>query len=184
MTRIIAGINMTIDGFCDHTAGIADEELHQHYTELLLNSGTPLYGRTTYQLMEGYWPALVERPSGDKSMDDFASAIDNIQKVVFSHTLKGVEWRNTRLARRDLEEEVLAIRQQPGKDTLVGSPSLIAALTELRLIDEFQLCIHPVIAGKGLPLFRNISDRMVLTLINTKTFGSGAVTHYYVPAAE
>jgi len=184
MTRIIAAINQTIDGFCDHTAGIADDELHQHYTDLLLGGGTLLYGRITYQLMEDSWPALIEHPSGNKSYDDFAKAIDNIQKVVFSRTLKRVEWKNTRLASRDLKEEVLAIKQQPGKDTLVGSPSLIAALTELRLIDEFQLCIHPVIAGKGLPLFRNISDRMVLTLTGTTAFRSGAVVHYYVPQVE
>jgi len=184
MTRIIAAINQTIDGFCDHTAGIADDELHQHYTDLLLGAGAILYGRTTYQLMEGYWPALIKQPTGNKPTDDFAKAIDNIHKVVFSRTLHRVEWNNTRLANLDLEEEVLAIRQQHGKDTFAGSPSLIAALTELRLIDEFQLCIHPVIAGKGLPLFRNISDRMVLTLTRTRTFGSGAVIHYYVPAVK
>lgn len=184
MTRIIAGINLTIDGFCDHTAGIADDELHQHYTDLLLDSGTLLYGRTTYQLMESYWPTLVEHPTGDKSTDDFAKAIDNIQKVVFSRTLNRVEWNNTRLANLDLDEEILALKRQHGKDTLVGSPSLISALTELRLIDEFQLCIHPVIAGKGLPLFRNISDRTVLTLTRTRTFRSGAVIHYYVPAVK
>lgn len=184
MTRIVAAINLTIDGFCDHTAGIPDEDLHQHYTELLQSGGALLYGRTTYQLMESYWPAVVERPTGNKPTDDFARAIDNIHKVVFSRTLQRVDWNNTRLASLDLEEEVRAIKQQHGKDTLIGSPSLIAALTELRLIDEFQLCIHPVIAGKGLPLFRSISERRVLALTGTKTFPSGAVIHYYVPATE
>lgn len=184
MTRIIAAINLTIDGYCDHTAGIPDEDLHQHYTELLQSGGALLYGRTTYQLMEGYWPAVVEHPTGNKPTDDFARAIDSIHKVVFSRTLQRVEWKNARLASLDLEEEVLAMKRQHGKDTLIGSPSLIAALTELRLIDEFQLCIHPVIAGKGLPLFRNISERMVLALTKTTTFRSGAVIHYYVPATE
>ena len=181
MRKVIAAINMTIDGFCDHTAGIADDELHEHYSDLLRNADTILYGRITYQLME-YWRPLLKNPSGNKPHDEFAATIDKISKVVFSHTLKNVDWNNTRLADRDIKEEVLALRQQPGKAILVGSPSLIVSLTELKLIDEYQLCIHPVILGSGLPLFKNISEKIMLKLIKTKTFGSGAVTHYYVPA--
>ena len=82
MRKIIAAINMTLDGFCDHTAGIADDEIHQHYTELLSNADTILYGRITYQLME-YWRTLLENPSDEKSMNDFAIAIDKISKIVF-----------------------------------------------------------------------------------------------------
>lgn len=179
MRKLIAAINMTIDGFCDHTAGIPDEEIHDHYTELLNDAGAILYGRITYQLMESHWPNLVKNPSGDPSMDDFALAIQNVPKIVFSRTLDHVEWENTTLAKSDLKEVVLELTQQPGKDVFVGSPSLIAALTELDLIDEYQLCIHPVIAGKGLPLFKNISDRMVLNRLKIKTFGGGAVILYY-----
>lgn len=83
MRKLIAAINMTIDGYCDHTAGIPDEEIHNHYTQLLRSADTILYGRTTYQLMEDYWPALIVKPSGQKAMDDFATAIDDIEKVVF-----------------------------------------------------------------------------------------------------
>ncbi|MGE5448903.1 MAG: dihydrofolate reductase family protein [Bacteroidales bacterium] len=180
MRKIIAAINITLDGFCDHTAGIADDELHQHYTDLLNNSGTILYGRITYQLME-YWPPIVKNPTGIKSVDDFAVAIDNISKIVFSHTLKTVDWKNTKLATRDLKEEVLQLRQQEGKDILIGSPGLISALTQLGLIDEYQLCVHPVILGKGLPLFKNINERMILKLLKTKTFNSGAIVLYYEP---
>jgi len=93
MRKLIAAINMTLDGFCDHTAMIADEELHQHYNELLRNAGTLIYGRITYQLMESYWPSVVKNPTGIKSMDEFAVAIDNIPKIVFSNTLKNVEWK-------------------------------------------------------------------------------------------
>lgn len=179
MRKIIAGINMTLDGFCDHTAGISDEELHQHYTDVLRNAGTLLYGRVTYQLMESYWPALVKNPSGVKSDDDFAAAIDKIPKIVFSRTLKNVAWDTAQLAQQSLEEEVLALRQQSGKDIFVGSPSLIVALTQLGLIDQYHLCVHPVIAGKGLTLFKNISDKIILKLLKTKTFGSGAIVLYY-----
>ena len=181
MRKVVAGINMTLDGNCDHRAGIADDELHQHYTDLLRNAGTMLYGRITYQLMESYWPTIVKEPTGNKAEDEFAVAMENIPKVVFSNTLKNVEWESARLTKRPLKEEVLELRQQPGKDILVGSRSLIIELLNLHLIDEFQLCIHPVIAGKGLPLFENISDRIVLKLLKTKKFGSGAVTFYYEP---
>ena len=88
---------MTLDGICDHTAGIPDEELHQHYTELLDNAGVILYGRTTYQLMQ-FWQTLLKNPSGKKSMDDFAVAIDKIPKIVFSQTLKNTEWDSAKLA--------------------------------------------------------------------------------------
>jgi len=183
MRKLIAAINMTLDGFCDHTAGIPDDEIHQHYADLLSNADTILYGRITYQLME-YWRTLLENPSDEKSMNDFAIAIDKISKIVFSHTLKNVEWKSAKLATRDIEEEVLELKQQSGKDILVGSRSLIIQLMKLNLIDEYQLCIHPVIAGTGLPLFENIKDRTVLKFIKTKTFSGGAVTLYYEPTNE
>jgi dihydrofolate reductase len=180
MRRVIAAINMTLDGFCDHTAGIPDEEIHQHYTELLNEGDAILYGRITYQLME-YWQPLVKNPSGEKTMDDFAMAIDKIPKIVFSHTLKNVEWESAKLAKRAIEEEVSELKQQPGRDILVGSRSLIIQLMKLNLIDEYQLCVHPVVVGSGLPLFENINDRTILKLIKTKTFSGGAITLYYEP---
>jgi len=161
---------MTLDGFCDHTALIADDEIHQHYNELLRNTDTLIYGRITYQLMESYWPTVVKNPTGNKPMDEFAVIIDNISKTVFSHTLKNVEWKNAKLAKRNIKEEVLELRQQAGKDILVGSRSLIVALLNLNLIDEFQLSVQPIIAGKGLPLFKNINDKINLKLLKTKTF--------------
>ena len=183
MRKLIAAINMTLDGYCDHTAINPDEEIHQHYADLLSNADTILYGRITYQLME-YWRTLLENPSDEKSMNDFAIAIDKIPKIVFSHTLKNVEWESAKLANRDIEEEVLELKQQSGKDILVGSRSLIIQLMKLNLIDEYQLCVHPVVVGSGLPLFENINDRTILKLIKTKTFSGGAVTLYYEPTNE
>jgi dihydrofolate reductase len=182
MRKLIAAINMTLDGFCDHTAVNPDEEIHRHYTELLIDAGAIIYGRITYQLMESYWPALVKNPTGKKSMDEFAVAIDNIPKIVFSHTLNHVAWETVKLAKGGVKEEVLELKQQPGKNVLVGSPSMILALMKLDLIDEYQLCVHPVIVGSGLPLFRDVHDRTVLKLSKTKIFGSGAIILYYEPA--
>jgi dihydrofolate reductase len=180
MRKLVAAINMTLDGFCDHTIIIPDEEIHQHYADLLDSGDVVLYGRLTYQLMQ-FWQTLIKNPSGEKSMDDFAMAIDNIRKIVFSHTLKTTEWDSARLANQPIEEEVLELKQQTGKDILVGSRSLIIQLMELNLIDEFQLCVHPVVAGGGLPLFENIKDRTIFKLIKTKSFAGGAVILYYEP---
>ena len=184
MRKLIAAINMTLDGFCDHTAMIADDEIHQHYNELLSNADTLIYGRITYQLMESYWPSVVENPTGNKPMDEFAVLIDNISKIVFSRTLKNVDWKNTQLKKEVIKEEVLELKQQAGKNILVGSPSLIVAFTNLDLIDEYQLGVQPTVLGSGLPLFKNLTDRIDLKLLKTKTFGCGAVTFYYEPAKE
>ena len=174
---------MTLDGFCDHTAGIADDETHQHFIALLNSADTILFGRITYQLME-YWPTVVKNPTGNKAVDEFAVTIDTISKVVFSRTLKNVDWKTARIAKRGIKEEVLELKHQPGKDILVGSPSLIVALTPLDFIDEYQLVVHPVILGSGLPLFKNIKDKVDLTLLKTKRFGCGAVALYYEPTKK
>jgi len=183
MRKVVAAINMTIDGFCDHTAGIPDQEIHLHYANLLNNAGAVLYGRTTYQLMQ-YWQTILTNPSDDKSMNEFAVAINKIPKIVFSHTLKKVEWESAKLASHDLQEEVNELKKQVAEDILVGSPSLIKALTNLNLIDEYQLCIHPVIVGSGLLLFENINEKVTLKLVKTKTFQAGAIILYYEPKSK
>ena len=180
---------MTLDGFCDHTAMIADDEIHQHYNELLSNAAAIIFGRITYQLMESYWPTVVKNPTGNKPMDEFAVIIQNIPKVVFSHTLNSTDpivmgWKNVKLTKGGVKEEVLELNQSGyggGKDILVGSPGLIVTLMKLNLIDEYQLCVHPVIVGKGLPLFKSINDTVILKLLKTKTFVSGSIALYYVP---
>jgi len=180
MRKVIAAINMTLDGVCDHTVGVVDEELHQHYAELINNAGVILYGRTTYELMQ-FWQTLLKNPSGEKSMDDFAISIDKIPKLVFSNTLKDTNWKSAKLANSPLDEKVLELKQQSGKDILVGSRSLIIQLLNSNLIDEFQICIHPIIEGKGLPLFDQITDRIVFNLMKSKSLNSGATVFYYEP---
>ena len=179
MRKLIAAINMTLDGFCNHTAMIADDEIHEHYNDLLRNADTLIYGRITYQLMESYWPNVVKNPTGNKATDEFAVLIDNISKIVYSRTLKNVDWKNTKLKKQINKEEILELKQEAGKNILVGSPSLIVALANLGLIDEYQLSVQPIVLGSGLPLFKGIQDRINLKLLKTKTFGSGAVALYY-----
>lgn len=187
MKKLIAAINMTLDGFCNHAAMIADDEIHQHYNDLLSNADTLIYGRITYQLMESYWPSVVKNPTGNKPIDDFAVLIDNISKIVFSRRLKNVHWKNTKLKKEVIQEEVLELKQlrnSGDKNILVGSPSLIVTLTELGLIDEYQLAVQPTLLGSGLQLFKNLENRVDLKLIKTKTFGCGVITLYYEPARK
>ncbi|MEQ9102357.1 MAG: dihydrofolate reductase family protein [Imperialibacter sp.] len=179
MRKVIASINMTLDGFCDHTSAIADDELHEHFNDALRNAGVLLYGRTTYQLMESYWPAVVKNPTGNQPIDEFAVLLENVPKILFSRTLKSVAWTNVTLAKGDLQGEVLTLKQQPGKDIYLGSPSLISALTRHGLIDEYHLCVHPIIAGKGLRLFKDIDDMATLKLIKTKALKAGQLALYY-----
>ncbi|QNF33356.1 dihydrofolate reductase family protein [Adhaeribacter swui] len=183
MRKVIATINMTLDGFCDHTAVDPDEEIHDHYTELLDSAGAILYGRVTYQLMQ-YWQTLIQNPSGEKVMDDFARSIDRVPKIVFSRTLQNTGWESARLANKDLKTEVLDLKQQMGEPIFVGSPGLIVALTQLGLINEYQICVHPVIAREGLPLFKNLSSKVNLKLLKIKTFRSSAIILYYEPVNE
>jgi dihydrofolate reductase len=188
MRKVIGAINMTLDGVCDHTALDADDQLHQHYIELLNSGGILLYGRITYQLMEDYWPAVLKNPTGSKATDEFAIAIDRVPKIVFSRTLKSVGWDTAQLAKKSIEEEVMELKHSGEggtKDILVGSRSLIISLLNLNLIDEFQLTVQPTIAGSGLPLFKDINDRITLKLLKTKILeSSGSVTFYYEPGKK
>lgn len=181
MPRLIAAINMTLDGYCDHTSGIADEEIHVHYNDLLRKMGGLLYGRVTYELMEEFWPGIVANPSGVPATDDFARLIDEIPKYLFSRTRTEAPWRNTTLMHALVPEEIMALKEASDKDLAAGSPSLITQLLKMGLIDELQLCIHPVIAGGGLALFKDIHARMDLLHVWSKPLRCGAVVHAYVP---
>ena len=181
MKKLIAAINMSLDGVCDHTAMAPDAEVHQHYTDLLKEGSAILYGRITYQLMEDFWPNLVKNPSDNQALNNFAEAINGIPKVVFSHTLNHLEWENSILAKKALQDEVLALKQIADRDFFVGSPGLIISLMNLNLVDELQICVHPVVAGSGRLLFENIQERNELKLVKTKIFSSGAIILYYEP---
>ena len=135
-----------------------------------------------------YWRVVVENPTGNKATDEFAKIMDKIPKIVFSNTLKNVEWESAKLAHQTLEQEVLELkksRNSGSKDILVGSRSLIVTLMNLNLIDEFQLCVHPIILRSGLtPLLKNINDSINLKLLKTKIFSCGAITLYYEPTKK
>ncbi len=181
MRKVVFGINITADGFCSHTDGIPNQELYQYFISLLRNADVMLYGRTTYELMVPYWPDVAKSPSADEAENEFARVFDSLDIVLFSRTLKQVERTKTRIARTNPAEEVLALKQQPGKDILVGSLSIASQLSERGLIDEYHFVVHPVVAGKGPRLFETVkpNDRLRLQLLGSRTFQTGVVAHHY-----
>ena len=181
MRKVVFAINITADGYCGHTDGIADEELHKYFTEVLRNADLLLFGRITYQLMVPYWPEIAKTQSETDATNEFARVFDSLDKVVFSTTLKQVEENDTRIVRANVAEEVIALKQQPGKDICVGSLSIASQLSERGLIDEYQFVVHPVVAGKGPRLFDTVKlqERLQLDFIGSKIFRSGVVALQY-----
>ncbi len=144
MRKVVFAINTTADGYCDHRDGIADEELHDFFTNLLRSSSLLVLGRITYQLMVPYWPDIAKSQSEAGATGKFARIFDSLDKIVFSTTLKQVEGNNTRIVRANLAEEVLTLKQQPGNDISVGSLSIASQLSNHGLIDEYYFVVHPV----------------------------------------
>jgi len=181
MRKVVFGINITLDGGCDHTNMIADDELHEYYTRLLQSADVEIIGRNTYNLMYPYWHDVAMNQSETEVINEFARTFDSIPKIVFSTSLKSVEWNNTTLLRSNLQEEIVKLKQQPGKDISIGSISIASQLTQLGLIDEYHFVVHPVIAGKGPRLFELevMKDNLQLELVGSKTFHSGVVALHY-----
>ena len=174
-------INVTLDGCCDHRAGISpDEEMHRHSTESIAQADALLFGRVTYEMMESAW-----RPPGQMdAMPDwtapFGRTIDAAKKYVVSSTLDRVDW-NAELLRGDLGEAVQQLKREPGKGLFVGGVKLPLALAELGLIDEYEFVVHPRLAGHGPTLFAGLSKHIDLRFVSRLEFGSGAVAMRYEP---
>lgn len=175
-------INVTLDGCVHHEAGVApDEELMQYWTAEMERADAVIYGRTTYEMMEGAWrrPASGQWPDWMSAWEiPFAEAIDRVPKHVVSSTLDAVDW-NAEVVRGDVGDAVRQLKQQPGEGLLVGGVTLPLALAELGLIDEYTFVVHPIIAGHGPRLLDGLSERTRLELVEQRKFGSGAVAHTY-----
>ncbi len=181
MRKVVFAINMTTDGYFSHTDGIVDDELHEYFARLLRTAGLLLYGRITYQLMVPYWPDVAKNQSESEAINEFARVFDSLDLVVFSTTMKQVGGSKTRIVRGNVAEEVLALKQQPGKDIFAGSLSIASQLSERGLIDEYHFVIHPVVAGKGPRLFETVTlqKKLQLDLIGSAAFRSGVVALHY-----
>ncbi len=179
MRKVIFSINATIDGFADHTAVIADDELHEFYADLLDTVDVVLFGRKTYELMVNFWPHARDDPRSTKSMIKFADKYNRISKVVFSKTLSEVNWNNTILNKGNMIDEVLKMKIQSGKNISAGSLSIASALAEKHMIDEYWFLVQPIVLGKGKQLFESLNTRLDLKLIDTKNLNSGVVVLHY-----
>jgi dihydrofolate reductase len=182
MRKLIYGINLSIDGCCDHTKFMPDEEIHDYFTHLIREAGLLIYGRKTYELMVPFWPDVAKNNSGQtKAINEFAQTFDSIDKVVFSQSLHRAEDKNTRIVRTNLQDEILKLKQQPGKNILLGGVTLPSQLIALGLVDEYRFVVHPIIAGEGTRLLEGISlaENLQLKLAESKIFKSGCVALHY-----
>ena len=161
---------------------IADEELLEYYTQLLRDVDLLVFGRKTYQLMVPYWPDVAKSQSETKADNEFARAFDSIKKIVFSRSLDSAEDGNTRIVRTNLHDEILKLKQEPGKNILVGGVDIPSQLIELGLVDEYRFVVGPIIAGEGRRLLEGVSlrERLQLKLVESKIFKSGCVALRYL----
>jgi len=182
MRKLIYAINLTVDGCCDHTKFNPDEETHGYFTQLLREVDPLVFGRKTYELMVPFWPDAAKDPSSTKSDVEFAQTFVSKKKIVFSRSLASGEDGNTRIVRTNLRDEILRLKQEPGKDILVGGVDIPSQLTELGLIDEYRFVVVPIIAGAGRRLMEgvNLPQKLQLKLVESKIFKSGSVALHYV----
>ncbi len=182
MRNLIYAINITLDGCCDHSKGFADEELLEHYTQLMRDVDLQVFGRKTYQLMVPYWPDVANNPSETKASREFAKAFVSINKIVFSQSLESAEDENTKIVRTNLQDEIVRLKHEQGKDILVGGVSIPSQLIELGLVDEYRFVVQPIVAGEGRRLLDDVSlpERLQLKLLESKTLKSGCVALRYV----
>ena len=182
MRNVIYAINVTLDGCCDHTKINPDEEALEYSTHLLRDFDVLVYGRKTHQLMVPYWPDIAKSQSETKADIEFAQTFVSKKKVVFSRSLDRAEDENTRIVRTNLRDEILKLKQEPGKDILVGGVDVPSQLMELGLIDEYRFVVMPIIAGEGRRLFEgvNLPEKRRLKFVESKTFESGCVALRYL----
>jgi dihydrofolate reductase len=169
-----------LDGCCDHRAIIPNEDTHRHAFEKISQADALLFGRVTYEMMEAGWREPARTGAIPDWMKPFARAIDAAKKYVVSSTLDRVDW-NAELVRGDLGSAVQQLKQESGNGLYVGGVTLPLALAELGLIDEYELMVHPRLAGHGPTPFAGLSKYIDLELVGRLEFGSGAVAMRYVP---
>jgi dihydrofolate reductase len=182
MRNVIFAINITLDGCCDHTKQLVDEEALEHSTHLLRDFDLLVFGRKTYQLMVPYWPDIAKSQSETKADIEFAQAFVSKKKIVFSRSLANAEDENTRIVRTNLRDEILKLKREPGQNILVGGVDIPSQLMELGLVDEYRFVVTPILAGEGRRLLEgvNLPEKRQLKLVESKTFKSGCVALRYL----
>ena len=158
-----------------------DSEENDFAAESLQADGILLFGRVTYELMVKYWPT----PQAMKDAPAVAEGMNKAEKIVFSRTLKKVDWQNTRVIGGNIVEETRKLKETSGKDmTILGSGSIVTQFADQDLIDEYQLMVHPVALGDGIPFLKGIKQTIKMKTTTTRPFKSGLVLHCYVPVGK
>lgn len=179
MGKLTFAINVTLDGCVDHRAGVADAELHEHFTRLMDGAAAMLFGRVTYEMMESYWPAVARDEKAPADQRDWAQKLDRKRKYVVSRSRQDFPWQNTVHLLGDLREAIVALKAKTAGEVLLGSPALATQLEKLGLIDEYQLVIHPVLAGHGPTLLPGLEGSRHLELLATHRFAGGQMAMHY-----
>lgn len=178
MKKLIVSNMVSLDGFFEGPNKeldwfVVDDEMFKYFHDLLNSVDAILFGRVTYQLMADYWPSATE---------SIAPKMNNLPKIVFSKTLEKGEWKNSRLVKENITEEVSNLKKQSGKDLVIfGSASIASSFIKLGLIDEYRIIVNPVVLGSGKPLFKDIKEKINMKLLKTQTFSCGNVILYYQP---
>jgi dihydrofolate reductase len=182
MRKLIFAINTTLDGCVDHTKQFVDDEVLEHPTQLLRDADLLVFGRKTYQLMVPYWPDVLKNPSETKADHEFAQTFVSKKKIVFSRSLASAEDENTKIVRTNLRDEILKLKQEQGRNMLVGGVDIPSQLMELGLIDEYLFVVGPIVAGAGRRLLEGVSlpEKLQLKLVESKFFKSGCVALRYL----
>jgi dihydrofolate reductase len=183
MRKLILMMSVSVDGFFEGPNReldwhMVDDELHTHFNEQLGAMGAFLDGRVTYELMARFWPTADQDPASTGPMVEFARIWRDMPKIVFSRTLERAGW-NTTVVREVVPEEIRKLKAQPGGDLALGGADLAATFMRHDLIDEFRLYVHPVVLGRGRPLFKPSDASVALRLAGTHTFGNGVVLLRY-----
>jgi len=180
MRKLIYGINISLDGCCDHTKFSGADDIQDYFRELLEGVDLIIYGRKTYELMVPFWPEVAQTQSMNEAANAFAKVFANLKRVVVSQTIDSVDEQAT-IIRDNLKEEVLKLKQQPGKAISTGGVELPARLIELGLIDEFHMVVHPVIVGQGRRLFTEmyLPENLGLKLVSSQTLSTGCMALRY-----
>lgn len=181
MRNVIYAINVTLDGCVDHTKMNADDELHEYYTRLLRDVDLLVFGRKTYELMVPFWPDVAKSQSETKAVNEFADAFDSANRLVFSRSLASAEGK-TRIVRTGLRDEIVKLKQEPGKNILVGGVDIPSQLIELGLVDEYRFVVQPIVAGEGKRLAEGagLPEKLQLKLVESTIFKSGCVALRYL----
>ncbi len=181
MRTVTFGMNVSLDGYCDHAIFDPSEEVHEYFTTMLNEVDLIVYGRIMYQLMFPYWADVAKNQSGSDDENRFAQRLTAIDKVVISRSLDNVD-DTARIIRSNPAEEIFKLKQQRGKKISVDSVSLLPELITAGLIDEFHLVVHPVMVGKGRRLIdgESLQEKLTLKLVDTIVFQSGCVALRYL----